>query len=1529
MAKRHGLAGAVRSSRRNARVGAIGKACVEALEGRVLLAVTILPERFEGSLPLDNGWSVIGNGSLAGRIEGDKFNDLDGDGVRDAGEPGLAGWTIYLDSDNDGVLDAGEPTQITDASGHYAFSGLLPGSYSVREVLQSGWGQTYPGSMVQRLFEVRTEGTAATIYELDPTTGAAINSFAAPAAIAASGPQGLALGSNSLFYIDSSTTGPCMLWELNPDTGAVIDSDIVDLASPPFPAGLGYLNGKVYIENVSQIVVWDPVSDTAVTTLNVAADLTGGLTGAADRGVLYDSNFAGQILKIDPATGGILATFSPGGGSLYGGLAYVNGELIASDWTTSGLVYRINPDTGAVLGALTLGGTGYISGLAGDGASAGMRAGSNLIVNGGFETGSFSGWTLQNSGLGSFVINNGSYDPASPGGPMSPYSGANSALSDQTGPGTNAIYQDIAIPAGRTAVTLSWVDRIRNHAGWFADPNQEYRVEIRDTSDMVLATVFSTNPGDPVMSDWIARSADLSAFAGQTVRVAFVVQDDIFYLNVDIDEVAVLTGGSNGAHTVVLASGQTVTGLDFGNAQSGEICGTKFNDLDGDGVRDAGEPGLAGWTIYLDSDNDGVLDAGEPTQITDASGHYAFSGLLPGSYSVREVLQSGWGQTYPGSMVQRLFEVRTEGTAATIYELDPTTGAAINSFAAPAAIAASGPQGLALGSNSLFYIDSSTTGPCMLWELNPDTGAVIDSDIVDLASPPFPAGLGYLNGKVYIENVSQIVVWDPVSDTAVTTLNVAADLTGGLTGAADRGVLYDSNFAGQILKIDPATGGILATFSPGGGSLYGGLAYVNGELIASDWTTSGLVYRINPDTGAVLGALTLGGTGYISGLAGDGASAGMRAGSNLIVNGGFETGSFSGWTTNMPVNPFVPWTVSLAGAGFLVRTAPPEGLYDAWNGFDGGGPIEFTMYQDVAIPGGTSAVLTWQDRALWNVNGQPRKLQVQVRDPVSNSILGTVYSFATTGINGDTGWQSHSVDLSLYAGLNARICFQENIPESFTGPGQIEFDDISLVAASTSGAHTVVLAAGQLVTGRDFGNQQSAAPTDITLSSSTAAENLPAGTVVAAVSTTDPNVGDTFTYSLATGTGAVDNASFTISGNQLLTAASFNFEARNSYSIRVRTTDRGGLWFEKVFTITVLDAAEVVPTITGINNDSGISSSDGITSDKTLVINGTSEPGMSISVYQDGVFTAMVTADASGNWLFDYSVVSLADGHYSFTATASDTLGHTTAASAAYGVTVDSAAPKITAVYVRGSSWNANYLAFLAASLSGCSAIYGFGIPVGSGAAQLQTLSWRNLNRISIVFSEDVSIIQAQFAIVGSVGSYSVSGFSYNSSDHVATWSLSSVVGADKLYVAVAGSGATPVTDAAGNILDGEWTNPASYSQVGSTSTFPSGDGTGGGDFAFRFDVLPGDSTGGSLGKVNVADIAQTKSRSSMPETTSSYRSDFDGNGLINVADIAYVKSKSSISSLPVDPPLLPTFGPVFSQVSLLTLLREGARKLW
>ncbi len=104
------------------------------------------------------------------------------------------------------------------------------------------------------------------------------------------------------------------------------------------------------------------------------------------------------------------------------------------------------------------------------------------------------------------------------------------------------------------------------------------------------------------------------------------------------------------------------------------------------------------------------------------------------------------------------------------------------------------------------------------------------------------------------------------------------------------------------------------------------------------------------------------------------------------------------------------------------------------------------------------------------------------------------------------------------------------------------------------------------------------APADILLSSTDVAENLPAGSLVGIFTTADDEPPSApFTYALVSGDGDTDNAMFLITGDQLKTAASFDYEARTSYSIRVRSTDQGGLTCEEIFAINVIDA-NLAPT---------------------------------------------------------------------------------------------------------------------------------------------------------------------------------------------------------------------------------------------------------------------------------------------------------------------------------------------------------------
>jgi CSLREA domain-containing protein len=98
------------------------------------------------------------------------------------------------------------------------------------------------------------------------------------------------------------------------------------------------------------------------------------------------------------------------------------------------------------------------------------------------------------------------------------------------------------------------------------------------------------------------------------------------------------------------------------------------------------------------------------------------------------------------------------------------------------------------------------------------------------------------------------------------------------------------------------------------------------------------------------------------------------------------------------------------------------------------------------------------------------------------------------------------------------------------------------------------------------GNQ---APTAISLSNSSVPSNSAIGTTVGDFSTTDPDLADIFTYTLVAGIGDNDNADFTILGDSLQVNQVFDFEVQDSYSIRVRSTDSGGLFTEQTFVITV------------------------------------------------------------------------------------------------------------------------------------------------------------------------------------------------------------------------------------------------------------------------------------------------------------------------------------------------------------------------
>jgi hypothetical protein len=103
--------------------------------------------------------------------------------------------------------------------------------------------------------------------------------------------------------------------------------------------------------------------------------------------------------------------------------------------------------------------------------------------------------------------------------------------------------------------------------------------------------------------------------------------------------------GDTGIQEVMVHSGETVIDVDFGNFELGIIRGFKFNDYNGNGVRNAGEPKLQGWRIILIN-----LQTGrQQFMLTNASGNYQFTGLLPGRYILREQMKPLWLPSAPAN----------------------------------------------------------------------------------------------------------------------------------------------------------------------------------------------------------------------------------------------------------------------------------------------------------------------------------------------------------------------------------------------------------------------------------------------------------------------------------------------------------------------------------------------------------------------------------------------------------------------------------------------------------------------------------------------------------------------------------------------------------------------------------------------------------------------------------------------------------------------------------------------------------------
>jgi protocatechuate 3,4-dioxygenase beta subunit len=491
---------------------------------------------------------------------GHKYQDSDGDGVRDAGEPGLAGWTFYADQDDDGVKDAGEPSGTSGADGFYRILNVGTGAFKIREVTQTGWRCTSPSPCYySRSLVNGGNSTGNDFGNAAPSTasGTKFNDSDADG-IQDAGEPGLA---GFTFYVDYD------------------DDAVRDAGEPSATSDAG---GAFSIADVQS------------GTFKVREVAQGGWTCSTPSPCNYSRTFNSS--------------------SAHTGLTFGNWGLAQ----IAGTLFEDTDGDGAAREA-------------GEPALSAWQVYADSNGNDSFDfgepattTNASGAYTLTGLTPGGYTVRatraSASWYCANPG-----QSDAACERSLTLSSGESATGRDFGFARYGTVSGSKFDDANNNGAKDSGEPalaGFTFWVDYDNDNTREAGEPEGTSAADGTWTiagvragSWTVREAPNGAYS--------------------------CTMPSPCSYSLTLGSNGSSTGHVFGNFVVRSVSGVVFRDGDTDGLdREAGEPGLAGWTVYYDSDNDSVKDAGEPVSVTNSNGEYHLTGLSNGSYRIRVVLQA-------------------------------------------------------------------------------------------------------------------------------------------------------------------------------------------------------------------------------------------------------------------------------------------------------------------------------------------------------------------------------------------------------------------------------------------------------------------------------------------------------------------------------------------------------------------------------------------------------------------------------------------------------------------------------------------------------------------------------------------------------------------------------------------------------------------------------------------------------------------------------------------------------------------------
>jgi hypothetical protein len=632
--------------------------CVEALESRVLLSGT-------------------------GAIQVTLINDANQNGVRDAGEAPLQGWTVFLDDDKDQVVDFDEPALVTDANGQAAFSNLGNGKIDVVEVLPAGWSAT-AGANVRQV-NVNNDTTTTVLFlntNAAPTTGTATGTVWNDVngdGIRQAGDNGIpgwtvfvdlntnkfrdagepaaVTDANGLYTIPDLAPGDYKIREITPsdwDTtlGADTANSVTIRAGRTSVSDFGNFN--VASTGSLQGTVWNDVNaddfrapgDPGLEGWTVFLDFNNNnALDAGETSTLTDAAGAYTFPSLTVGTYRVVEILQPGWNNSPGHPTAVTVNVV-NEGNARVDFANFTPTLGSIRGKVWNDANGDGAGAATEAGLAGWTVFIDQDADGLLTAGEPSAvtdaaglYTLTDVAVGSSVVRElpaVGWTPTAPGTGMQLVQVRNATSLTNVNFG-NKQRTDGAISG------LAFADANRNGA---RDPGERGLAGITvylDTNDNGVQ-----DPGEPAT----VTSAELfytPAF-DETGTYSFThLPTGTFRVREVVPAVLSATPAAARAQLIDLAPGEDRRNANFADVfRANEIHGMVFDDANQNGVRDPGEAGLAGVTVYLDLNRDNVYQSTESKTVTAADGTYAFTtDLAPGSYIVRELRHSGRHHSYP------------------------------------------------------------------------------------------------------------------------------------------------------------------------------------------------------------------------------------------------------------------------------------------------------------------------------------------------------------------------------------------------------------------------------------------------------------------------------------------------------------------------------------------------------------------------------------------------------------------------------------------------------------------------------------------------------------------------------------------------------------------------------------------------------------------------------------------------------------------------------------------------------------------